>query len=183
MSSIVSSRKARAFHHASDIPDEVWRMLSENEPFANHILPFAKKAKNFPRGADKDQLWIALYDDTNDVDFVLSCTKGPLGNLPIFIVPSKASAARLAEEEEDDMDLTDSLLLLVSCLLDEVSPQRVFSVFSVARVTKKFAEIFEAEAHARQQDDIQAHEDPYYEATFMFCTRLSFIERPGLIFP
>ena len=81
------------------------------------------------------------------------------------------------------MDLTDSLLLLVSCLLDEVSPQRVFSVFSVARVTKKFAEIFEAEAHARQQDDIQAHEDPYYEATFMFCTRLSFIERPGLIFP
>ena len=182
MSSIVFTRQARAFYHASDIPDEVWRALSENEAAANVILPFAKKAKKLPRGHD-GQFWIALYNGTNNVEFVLSCTRGPLGNYPIFIVPSKASA-RHAQEGQRDKDLADSLLPLVRCLLDKVDhPDRIFSIFSIARVTEKFAEIFQAEVHARQHHDIQAHKDPYYDATFTFCTSETFNESLRLEFP
>jgi hypothetical protein len=151
-------------------------MLSQNEAAANVILPFAKKAKNPPRGSNHKQLWIALYDDTNKVEFVLSCTEGPLGKYPIFIVASK-SPAQIAEEEARGMDLTDSLLPLVLCLLEEVPPQRVFSVFSVARVTEKFAEVFEAHT------GIQAFEEPYYNATFTFCTSETFHESQSFAFP
>ena len=97
----------------------------------------------------------------------MSCTNGPLGNCLIFIVASK-SPAQIAQEEARGMDLTDSLLPLVLCLLKEVLPQRVFSVFSIAKVAEKFAEIFEA--HTCEEYGIQALKDPYYDATFTFCT-------------
>ena len=163
---MVTTRQARAYRHASDLPNDVWRMLLQNEAAANVVLPFAKKALNSP-GGDREQLWIALYDDTNKVEFVLSCTKGPLGNYPIFVVPSRSSA-QIAQEEKRGKNISDSLLPLVLCLLEEVPPQRVFSVFSIAKVAEKFAEIFEA--HTREEYGIQALEDPYYDATFTFCT-------------
>jgi GNAT superfamily N-acetyltransferase len=135
----------------------------QNEPAANIILPFAQKALDFPRKDDKDQLWIILNDDTsNDVEFVLSCNKGLLGNYPIFVYTPKSSA-QLAQEANH---IADSLLQLVLCLLREVPPQRVFSVFSIAKVAEKFAEIFEE--HTQQK--FRALEDPYYDATFTFCT-------------
>ncbi|KAG9317861.1 hypothetical protein JVU11DRAFT_2089 [Chiua virens] len=167
MSSVVATLQARAFHHAFDIPEDVWNALSQKEAAANVILPFAKKALGFPRGG-KDQLWIALYDDdTKSVEFVLSCTKGSLGNYPIFIVSCK-SPAQLAQEEQRGKRIADSLLPLVLCLLDEVPPQRVFSVFSIAKVTETFAEIFQA--HVPQHHGIRAHKIAYYDTTFTFCT-------------
>ncbi|KAG8219044.1 hypothetical protein J3R82DRAFT_4800 [Butyriboletus roseoflavus] len=172
MSNGVPSPQARAY--------QVWRALSQNEVAANVILPFAlaKKASSSPD--DNEQLWIALYDGKNNVEFMLSCTKGPLGNYPIFIVACKSSA-QLAQEEKHGKDLADSLSLLVRCLLQNVRPQRVFSVFSTAKVTEKFAEIFEAQIH--QEHGIQARNDPYYDATFTFCTRETFNESLGLTFP
>ena len=166
-STITPTRQARAYHHAADLPKEVWRALLQNEAAANVILPFARKASNFSRGGDSEQLWIAIYDDANNVEFVLSCTKGPQGYYPIFIVASKSSA-QLAQEERRGRNIADALSPLVRCLLEEVPSRRVFSVFSIAKVTKKFAEIFEACTH--QQYGIQAHQDPYYDATFTFCT-------------
>ncbi|KAF8560057.1 hypothetical protein OG21DRAFT_1401354 [Imleria badia] len=159
MSSVPPPR-AIAYNHATDLPVEFWAALGQNEPAANTILPFAKKARDFPREDGNDQLWIILYDDTGNVEFVLSCTKGFLGNYPIFVYTPKSSA-QLAQEEENT---ADSLLQLVRCLLEKVPPQRVFSVFSVAKVAKKFAEIFE------QQYGIRALKDPYYDATFTSCT-------------
>lgn len=167
MSSILPARQARSYRHAADLPKEAWRALLQNEPAANVILPFAKKVLNSPRGSHSEQLWIVLYDDVNNVEFVLSCTKGPLGNYPIYIVPCKSST-QLAQEERRGRNLADSLSPLVLCLLKEVPPQRVFSVFSTAKITEKFAEIFEA--HTRQKYGIQAIRDPYYDATFTFCT-------------
>jgi hypothetical protein len=167
MPSMIPTRQARAYHHSSDLPNDVWRMLSQNEAAANVVLPFAKKALNFPRGGGREHLWIALYDYTNNVEFVLSCTKGPLGNYPIFIVASKSSA-QIAQEEKRGKNISDSLLSLILCLLNEVPPQRVFSIFSIAKVAEKFAEIFEA--HTREEYGIQAVQDPYYDATFTFCT-------------
>ena len=173
------TRQALAYHHASDIPEDVWDALSQNEAAANVILPFARKATTLPRG-DHEQLWIALYDSTNNVEFVLSCTKGPLGNYPIFIVPSK-STSQIIQDEECSGNIADSLLPLVLCLLQEVPPQRVFSVFSIARVAEAFAEIFEA--HTHQEHGIQAFKDPYYNATFTFCTSETFKNSAGSISP
>ncbi|KAH0840299.1 hypothetical protein J3R83DRAFT_1309 [Lanmaoa asiatica] len=171
MSSIIPTCQARAFYHAGDLPREVWRALLQNEAAANVILPFAKKALNFPRKGDSEQLWIALYDNTDSVEFVLSCTKGPLGNYPVFIVACKSSP-QLAQEEKLGKSIADSMLPLVLCLLKEVPPQRIFSVFSIAKVTEKFAEIFEAQT--RQEYGIRAFKDPYYDATFTFCTSETF---------
>lgn len=162
MSSVPSCR-AHAYNHASDLPAEFWGALMQNEAAANTILPFAKKALDFPREDGNDQLWIILYDDTGDnVEFVLSCTKGPLGNYPIFVFTSKSSA-QLTLEEQQGKDIASSLSQLVLCLLKQVPLQRVFSVFSIAKVAEKFARIFEE--HAR------GVADPYYDATFTFCTR------------
>ena len=172
---MVPTRHARAYHHASDLPKDVWDALSQNEASANVIYPFAKKALDFPR-SDHEQLWIALYGPTNTVEFVLSCTKGPLGNYPIFIVPSRSSA-QIAQEKKRGENIADSLLPLVLCLLKEVPPQRVFSVFSIARVAETFAKIFGA--HTSQEYGIQAFEVPYYDATFTFCTSETLKNAPG----
>ncbi|KAI9569281.1 hypothetical protein HD554DRAFT_601338 [Boletus coccyginus] len=170
-----STRQARTYHHASKLPDEVWCALLQNEAAANVILPFAKKALNFPEGGDNEQLWIALYDETENVEFVLSCTKGPLGNYPIFIVSSKSSV-QIAQDERRGKNIADSLLPLVLCLLKEIPPQRVFSVFSIAKVTETFAEIFEA--HTPKEHGIQALKDPYYNATLTFCTSKTLKKAP-----
>ncbi|KAH0840305.1 hypothetical protein J3R83DRAFT_1315 [Lanmaoa asiatica] len=180
MSSGILSPQACAYHHASDLPEEVWRALLQNEAAANVILPFAKKASQFSRGDDRKQLWIALYDGAKNVEFVLSCTKGPLGDYPIFIVACKSSP-QLAQEEKLGKNIADSLLPLVLCLLKEVRPQRIFSVFSIAKVAQQFAEIFEA--HIRQEYGIQVLKDPYYDATFTFCTRETFVQSLDLTFP
>ncbi|KAG8219529.1 hypothetical protein J3R82DRAFT_479 [Butyriboletus roseoflavus] len=157
--------RARAYNHASDLPTEFWDALMQNEAAANIILPFAKKALDYPREDGNDQLWIILYSETsNNVDFVLSCTKGSLGNYPVFVFTPKSSA-QLTLEENQGKDMAASLLQLVLCLLKEVPPQRVFSVFSIAKVAEKFAEILEEQARG-----VKALEVPYYDAIFTFCT-------------
>ncbi|KAG6373859.1 hypothetical protein JVT61DRAFT_6011 [Boletus reticuloceps] len=170
MANIVPAHQALAFHHASHIPQEVWSALWENEAAANVILSFALKAKKLPQGGAHDHLWIAQYDGARNVEFVLSCTRGPVDNYPIFIVPS-ASFARAIREGMNDQDLDHALLPLVQCLRNEVDPQRVFSVFSIARMTERFAEVFVTQAHADGANDIEALQPPYYDATFTFCTR------------
>lgn len=161
----ISPRRVTAYHHASDLPEECWIALRQNELAANIILPFAIKARHFPREDGKDQLWIIVYDDTGkDVEFVLSCTKGALENYPVFVYTHK-SAAQLAQDEQQ---MADALLQLVLCLLNEVPPQRVFSVFSLSQVALKFAEIFQEHA---QGHGIQALEAPYYDASLAVCTK------------
>jgi len=173
----IPNRRARVFRHASDLLPKVEHALLQNEAAANVILPFAKKALNFPR--DDKQLWIALYDEAESIEFVLSCTEGPLGKYPIFIVASK-SPAQIAQDEEGGRDIADSLKPLVTSLLKEVPPQRVFSVFSIARVAETFAEIFVA--RTPQEHDIRLG-DRYYDATFTFCTSETFNESLDLKFP
>ncbi|KAF9245809.1 hypothetical protein BU15DRAFT_40842 [Melanogaster broomeanus] len=148
----VLSRACR-YGHASDLPVAVWNALRKNEGSANLILPFAKKALAYPRG---DQLWVVLYDGSGEVEFVLSCTKGPLGNYPVFVFTPK-SAAQLNNVGNG---ITDSMSQLVVSLLEAVPPQRVFSVFAIASVAEAFA----------QSHGIQRLVDPYYDATFTFCT-------------
>ncbi|KAF9225478.1 hypothetical protein BS17DRAFT_701202 [Gyrodon lividus] len=167
---------SRAHRHtqASDLPDPVWRALQLNECAANIILPFAKTRRALDSPSDEQQLWIVQYDDPGNVDdpenveFVLSCTKGALGNYPIFVFTPKSSA-QLEKEEKRGKDITESISELVSSLLEAVPPERVFSVFSITKVAKKFAQIFEEKT---LEHGIRSLVDnPYYDATFTFCTR------------
>lgn len=159
----MSSAHCQAYRNASDLPAEFWSTLRKNEAAANLILPFAKKALASPPKAGDDQLWIILYDPTGkDVEFVLSCTRGLLGNYPIFVFTPKSSA-QLAREEAEGKDIPNRLSQLALRLLNEVPSDRVFSVFSVAYVAEKFA-------RALQEHGIQPHDEPYYDAIFTFCT-------------
>ena len=176
-----ASPRCRVFHNASDLPPEFWDALRKDESAANVILPLAKKALDSPPDAGNGQLWIIAHDTTGkDVEFVLSCTNGPLGNYPIFVFTPKSSA-QLARDEEDGMGIADSLSQLVLCLLQEVPPQRVFSVFSVAYVADKFAEIFQERTH--QEHGIKRFEDPCYDATFTFCTGETLNKSPSAFAP
>ncbi|KIK97549.1 hypothetical protein PAXRUDRAFT_136090 [Paxillus rubicundulus Ve08.2h10] len=160
MSAVVS--RAHRFTSASDLPNSVWDAFRQNESAANIILPFAEKARNSP--SDEQNLWIVLYDDSGSVEFVLSCTKGLLGDYPIFIFTPKSSA----QLENGGREITQSVSHLVSSLLEVVHPTRVFSVFSIAEVTKQFARIFQETV---KETDIKAKNKPYYDATFTFCTK------------
>jgi hypothetical protein len=164
MPAVVS--RARRFTSARDLPESVWVALRQNESAANIILPFAEKA--LKSSSDEQQLWwIVLYDDSGSVEFVLSCTKWLLGNYPIFIYTPKSSA-QLEQEQKGGKEITESVSQLVSSLLEVVHPTRVFSVFSIAEVAKQFARIFQ---ETIKEKDIKAIDEPYYDATFTFCTR------------
>lgn len=78
-------------------------------------------------------------------------------------LPSSLARKSLAK------NITESLSQLILCLLSRVHPRRVFSVFSIATVAEKFAKIFEE--HTHQEYNITACKDPYYDATFTFCTK------------
>ncbi|KAF8846058.1 hypothetical protein BDN67DRAFT_1006545 [Paxillus ammoniavirescens] len=164
MPAVVS--RARRFTSARALPKSVWDALRQNEPAANIILSFAEKAA-LKSSSDEQQLWVALYDDSGSVEFVLSCTKGLLGNYPIFIFTPKSSA-QLEQEEKGGKGITESMSQLVSSLLEVVHPTRVFSVFSIAEVARQFAQIFQ---ETIKEKDIKAIDEPYYDATFTFCTR------------
>ena len=161
-----SPPQAHAYRHAAEIPDEVWRALRENEADANIILPHAIKALASPDDVSGKQLWIAVYDGTNNVLFVLSCTHGPMDDYPIFIVACKRSN-----------DLAQDLGPLVQCLMDAVPRERVFSVFARKPVAEMFAQLL------HEACGIQALEKPYYDARLAWCTRDTFVDPIDLRLP
>ncbi|KIJ66264.1 hypothetical protein HYDPIDRAFT_26629 [Hydnomerulius pinastri MD-312] len=148
------------YTHASELPQSVWNAFKSNEGAANIVLPFAMKATHFPR--NNKQLWIAQFDQAGNVDFVLSCTEeegveGPNAKYPIFIFTPIPS-------EQLGPGLSDSLFPLARCLQQAVPAERVFSVFSPAVVTEEFAQIWS------KCSGKAIIPEPYYDATFSFCT-------------
>ncbi|KAI6031477.1 hypothetical protein BKA83DRAFT_4200879 [Pisolithus microcarpus] len=84
--------RVETYTHATDINDAVIAAFESNEGAANIMYPFILKAKDLPR--DGAQLWIAYFEDDEQVPFVLSCTKGVLGNYPVFIFTTKPPTER-----------------------------------------------------------------------------------------
>ncbi|KAG9314077.1 hypothetical protein JVU11DRAFT_4858 [Chiua virens] len=164
--SALPTPKAHWYNHAADLPPIVLEALERNEGPANIVLPFALKAKHFPRVGGNDQLWVTLEDDNSgEVEFVLSCTKGTLGNYPIFIYTTKPSA-----QLDQEVDVLDTYMLqLVHCLLNEAMV-----------LLEGFAKVFEEQT--RQEHGIQAHEDLYYDATYSFCTSETLINKSSDVF-
>ncbi|KAG1862756.1 hypothetical protein DFJ58DRAFT_905180 [Suillus subalutaceus] len=128
---------------------------------ANVILPHAEKVSShqeFLPGSE--QFWLVYSEPTpSNIRFILSCTEGPLGKYPLFIVP--VAPIRLTPEL-----LQDPMEAFCEALLNEVDfrRQRVFSVFSVEPVAKAFASAWEKIA------EIRCIDEPYYDAFFSMCT-------------
>ncbi|KIK30220.1 hypothetical protein PISMIDRAFT_37747, partial [Pisolithus microcarpus 441] len=145
--------------------DAVIAAFESNEGAANIMYPFILKAKDLPR--DGAQLWIAYFEDDEQVPFVLSCTKGVLGNYPVFIFTTKPPT------ERKPCHITQPLELLAHTLRASVAPERVFAVFSCEAITREFARIWADLTHI-------AIGSEYYKATFSYCTAATFTLSSGL---
>lgn len=147
----------------TNIPGDVWDALRDrnNVARANVILPHAEKVSSHQEFLpDSEQLWLVYSEPTtSNIRFILSCTEGPLGKYPLFIVP--VAPIKLTPEL-----LQGPMEAFCEALLNEVDfrRQRVFSVFSVEPVAKAFANAWEKIA------EIKCMDKPYYDALFSMCT-------------
>ncbi|KAG6329070.1 hypothetical protein ID866_10019 [Astraeus odoratus] len=155
------SPRIEAYTHANNIPETVWGALRAQEARSNVIYPFALKAKEFGQN-DTAQLWLAYFNGAGQVTFVLSCTRGDLGDYPIFIVTSIPYA------ECQDEVITGPLVLLAKELRSKVQLDRVFAVFAYAPVAHMFATVWQDQTNVARGDE-------YYRAAFGHCTRASFM--------
>jgi hypothetical protein len=165
------------FKSASSIPNDVLEALASKSRDSNVILPclldsLAKeKSGQIPA---HDQVWITCtsYDRQPTVDLVLSCTEGPMGSYPIFIVSLRPFASLTHQY------LLPRLIALASALHDTVPVNRVYSVFAPEPITMLFVslwtELTGVGSYARE---------PYYAAKLSYCTKSSFSNRQTTIHP
>jgi hypothetical protein len=166
MPGLISS--IRRFDRTSgSIPKDVSDILHAYAARANVILPHAEKVfgiqEFFPAiTPDSEQFWLVCSKPgTSAIKFVLSCTEGPMGKYPIFIVPT-VPIPELTPELLDD-----SMKAFCDALLSGPGfrTQRVYSVFSVDKVARAFAGAWEGIT------GIKLIEEPYYyDAIFTMCT-------------
>jgi hypothetical protein len=174
MPALISSESVQRFDHAIDIPADVLSILRANAPRANVILPHAEKLLGIqafkPRIVSKDQLWLVYTKPgTSSIKFVLSCTEGPLGKYPIFIVPTVPISELTPELLGDSMEAFCHALLRKSGF----KKNRVFSIFSVDLVAEAFAKAWERLAEINREEEL------YYDAIFTLCSRDTFIAAPA----
>lgn len=153
------------FDLSTGIPKAVWTVLSANAARANLILPHAEKVfgrqKFTPKISSTEQLWLVYSKPgTSEIQFILSCTEGPLDKYPLFILPIVPTATLAPKLLKSAMEA------LCSALLNEpgLKRERVFSVFSVKIVTEAFTLAWEKLA------EISRLKDPYYDAFLSVCT-------------
>ncbi|KAG1828080.1 hypothetical protein EV424DRAFT_1536850 [Suillus variegatus] len=149
------------FDLSTGISEAGWNALHSNAARANLVLPHAEKVfgrqKFTPKIDATEQLWLAYSQPgTSEISLMLSCTEGPLGKYPLFIIPTIPIADFTPELIESSTEA------LCSALLDEPGfrKERVFSVFSVETITEAFALTWE------RLTGIGRIEKPYYSAFF-----------------
>ncbi|EPQ60347.1 hypothetical protein GLOTRDRAFT_52422 [Gloeophyllum trabeum ATCC 11539] len=157
-----------SYKSPAQFPPYVWDAFNLRERDANIMLPHALKC------LDKEQLygqyWIVCTTQplhgSHSVDFILSCTTGPLGDYPIFIF-SAVPFSQLAESY-----MIPRIEEMASRLHQLVPNERVFSIFAPKPITVAFAKRwckFTGVQFASQPE--------YYAATFSHCTRRTFVKR------
>lgn len=158
----------QCFDRATGIPDDAWNILRAYGARANVILPHAEKVfgmQQFTPGVvSNEQLWLVYTEPgTSSIKFVLSCTEGPMGKYPVFIVPTVPISELTTELVED------SMRAYCATLLDRpgFKKERVFSIFSVDRVAESFARIW------KTLTGIDSIEEPYYDALLTTCFKVT----------
>ncbi|KAK7694964.1 hypothetical protein QCA50_002152 [Cerrena zonata] len=153
------------------LPKMVWDTFSSNPRSANIMYPHALKCHHLEdkgRQPAPDQFWIVCCTGANgsnmSVDFVLSCTRGPLGNYPIFIFTTVPHT---------QLD-SNAAVVRISALVDHLSAyanvKRVFSVFAPELLARVFASIW-TERKGIPLDPVLPE---YYAAKLTYCNRESF---------
>ncbi|KAG1838335.1 hypothetical protein C8R48DRAFT_751559 [Suillus tomentosus] len=160
------------FDLSTGISEAGWNALHSNAARANLVLPHAEKVfgrqKFTPKIDATEQLWLAYSQPgTSVISLVLSCTEGPLGKYPLFIIPTIPIADFTPELIESSTEA------LCSALLDEPGfrKERVFSIFSVETITEAFALTWE------RLTGISRIKKPYYSAFFSVCTESTLIRQ------
>ncbi|KAH7916418.1 hypothetical protein BJ138DRAFT_1108783 [Hygrophoropsis aurantiaca] len=169
-----TSSSVQTYYSALAIPAHVWETMKLYPSTSNIILPYAEKALRAEASGTAlsgRNLWITYARPGQQVEFVLSCTEGALGTYPIFIFTS------IPITQIEEAYLEHPIYLLAKTLLDVVGLERVFSVFAVEPVTLKFAAVWS------ELTGINTYAEPYYDATFSYCTKKSFVNRTTTIHP
>ncbi|KAJ3002380.1 hypothetical protein NUW54_g5877 [Trametes sanguinea] len=153
---------ASVFYHPSLFPHSVWSALEKDPRSSNIIYATAAKIAKADASLEPCNLWAVckIAGQDSEVIFILSCTRGPIGDYPIFIYTPLSRAV-----------LTDDFLYLpmlsmVRALQAHVPPERVFSVFALDAVADKFAATWTAETGVRLAD-----QPTYYHAKLLCCTK------------
>jgi hypothetical protein len=172
LASKVLSYSISVYESVSEFPDLVWESLEGHPRNANVILPHALKRLFEERSGQPPPLgerWIVYYSNypSPTVDFILSCTHGPLGSYPIFIFTPHPY------ERLEDWFIRPRIRLIVQSLLQHVDRSRVYSVFAPEPVTLVFTQCWCAEAKITV--DLSPY--PYYAALIMSCTKSTFVNR------
>jgi hypothetical protein len=156
------------YRHANSLPSSVWDAFRRRERDMNIIYPHAQAQRG--REQDNRQLWMTCSTVTPELreatlDLILTCTEGPIGPYPIFIVPAIDTDALGAEF------LQTRLAQLVDSLLEYVPMERVFSIFAPQATTVAFAHLWS------RQTGISFYRDPYYAAKLSRCNSKTFINQ------
>lgn len=160
MPSNVPSYMVEVYRTARSLPKDVWEALHANPRGSNVILPYAKQARQSP---EHPNVWLVCSTSrpgscTPSVDFILSCTGGPLGSYPLFIY-TPIPTIQLAPSY-----YVPRMHSLIRKLQQSVPPERVFSVFALDPLSRCFASIW------AQVSGIKLHQDPeYYAAKLTYC--------------
>jgi hypothetical protein len=161
------------FTSAASLLTSIGHVLESSPRASNIMYPHALKAAS--ENLDQNNFWIVCYQRDNcngPVDFVLSCTTGSMGTLPIFIFSPHPTSQLVGPF------LKSRMTLIAEELLKSVPKERVFSVFALDQVARMFASIW------HDLTGIQALPNPYYAATFTFCTEKSITKaRSNTIMP
>lgn len=166
MPSPTQSYDVNVYRRASDVPDDVLKTLCDSPISGNIILPHLEQSRvggTHPDG----QVWIvcATTDSTSSissVDFILSCTDGKLGPLPVFIFTTLSC-------DISTPYIRKRLASLALALCGMIPQDRVFSVFAPDVVADDFT------AQWTSLTGVALHSIPvYYHAWLMRCTRESF---------
>lgn len=163
MPSVTTKQSTSVFYSASALPSDVWSTFKSNPRNSNIIYAHALKAAQRQHDElSNDDLWIVCRSDDdleNPLDFVLSCTRGPLGNYPIFIF------CALPAIQHEVSFLVPRVRHLANVLHKLVPLDRVYSVFALDVVTRIFAEAW------YRLTKVQWDPEPYYAAKITFCTK------------
>lgn len=153
------------------IPKIVWDAWKAFPEDANIMLPHASKslAEEHMGYIAPDQFWIVCGPNgvggPLSIDFVLSCTEGPLGSYPIFIFSANPDAA------SDERWMRARIAILAEALHRTVDLSRVYSIFAPQMISRTFSEIWS------DLTGVASYKEPYYLARMSCCTRKTFINR------
>lgn len=137
MPTAISNQSAQVVRYDSPtaLLAQISGALYGREKECNIMLPLIEKLQTRPSFSTSpfcvtpsapvvDDFWLVVQSNAGEVEFVVSCTNGPLGGYPIFIWCGRPVSTMSREFIHQRMTLaTQHLLKSLS------SPKRVFSVF------------------------------------------------------